>query len=91
MQQLSQDFEKSVHYVKHSKDGKKLSNQIKLQMYALYKQATQGDVAGEKPGMFDMVSLAKYTAWEKLQGVSANDAMQSYISQVTALEGPSAT
>ena len=88
MQQLSQEFEKSVHYVKNSKQGKKLSNQIKLKMYALYKQATQGDVSGEKPAMFDMVALAKYTAWEKLQGISTNAAMQEYISEVTVLENP---
>lgn len=56
-----------------------------LALYALYKQATEGDVAGEKPGFFDFVARAKYEAWEALQGTSAEDAMQRYIDKVRAL------
>jgi diazepam-binding inhibitor (GABA receptor modulator, acyl-CoA-binding protein) len=56
-----------------------------LSLYALYKQATEGDVAGEKPGFFDFVGRAKYEAWEGLRGVSAEDAMKRYIDKVKAL------
>ena len=56
-----------------------------LTLYALYKQATEGDVAGEKPGFFDFVGRAKYEAWEGLRGVSAEDAMKRYIDKVKAL------
>ena len=85
MQQLTQNFEKSVHYVKYTDGGKKLSNQLKLKMYALYKQATQGDVSGKKPGMMEMVALAKYMAWEKLQGMSTEAAMAEYVAEVSTL------
>lgn len=56
-----------------------------LALYALYKQATEGDVAGEKPGFFDFVARAKYEAWDALQGTSAEDAMQRYIDKVRSL------
>jgi acyl-CoA-binding protein len=56
-----------------------------LSLYALYKQATEGDVSGKKPGMFDFVARAKFEAWEGLKGTSAEDAMQSYIDKVRAL------
>jgi diazepam-binding inhibitor (GABA receptor modulator, acyl-CoA-binding protein) len=56
-----------------------------LALYALYKQATEGDVAGDKPGFFDFVARAKYEAWEALKGTSADQAMQQYIDRVRAL------
>jgi diazepam-binding inhibitor (GABA receptor modulator, acyl-CoA-binding protein) len=56
-----------------------------LALYALYKQATEGDVTGSKPGFFDFVARAKYEAWESLQGTSKEDAMQRYIEKVGAL------
>lgn len=60
-------------------------NQTLLQLYALYKQATDGDVSGERPGMMDFINRAKYDAWEKLKGVSADDAMQRYVDLVAQL------
>jgi diazepam-binding inhibitor (GABA receptor modulating acyl-CoA-binding protein) len=54
-------------------------NDTLLKLYALYKQATTGDVSGKRPGMFDMVGRAKYDAWAKIQGMSADEAMESYI------------
>jgi acyl-CoA-binding protein len=54
-------------------------NEAKLNLYALYKQATAGDVSGKKPGMFDMVGRAKYEAWSKVKGLSADEAKQRYI------------
>ena len=56
-----------------------------LTLYALYKQATEGDAAGDKPGFFDFVARAKYEAWEGLQGTSAEEAMQRYIDKVRSL------
>lgn len=58
-----------------------------LQLYALYKQATVGDVQGEKPGFFDFVGAAKYEAWEKLAGTATQDARQQYIELVRSLGG----
>ena len=56
-----------------------------LKLYALYKQATEGDVRGEEPGMFDFVGRAKYDAWAKLRGTSKDAAMRSYVDLVGRL------
>jgi diazepam-binding inhibitor (GABA receptor modulating acyl-CoA-binding protein) len=60
-------------------------NNTMLKLYALYKQATKGDVAGERPGGFDFVAAAKYDAWSEIKGISPADAMQQYIDLVTSL------
>lgn len=56
-----------------------------LQLYALYKQGSSGDVSGGKPGFFDFVGVAKYEAWEKLQGTSQEEAQTAYIELVNKL------
>lgn len=60
-------------------------NATKLQLYALYKQATEGDATGERPGFTDFVGRAKHDAWVKLAGTSSDDAKSSYIDTVTGL------
>lgn len=60
-------------------------NATKLRLYALYKQATEGDVAGDRPGMLDMVGRAKYDAWASVQGMSAEDARAEYTETVRGL------
>lgn len=60
-------------------------NSTLLQLYALYKQATEGDVATPKPGFSDMVGRFKWDAWSKLKGVGSEDAMQRYIDQIESL------
>lgn len=62
-------------------------NEAKLQLYALYKQATSGDVSGKRPGFTDMVGRAKYDAWGKMKGLSSDDAKQRYIDTVAGLIG----
>jgi acyl-CoA-binding protein len=57
-------------------------NDLKLRLYAHYKQATEGDVAGDKPGFTDFVNRAKYEAWAKLKGTPADKAMEGYIKLV---------
>ncbi|MCU0493879.1 MAG: acyl-CoA-binding protein [Chloroflexaceae bacterium] len=57
-----------------------------LQLYALYKQATNGDVGGNRPGMMDFVGRAKYDAWAKLKGTAPDSAMQSYVDLVNRLK-----
>jgi diazepam-binding inhibitor (GABA receptor modulator, acyl-CoA-binding protein) len=72
-------------------DSKKLSerpgNDILLKLYALYKQGTEGDVSGKRPGFTDMVGRAKYDAWAALKGTAGEDAMQQYIDLVGSLKG----
>lgn len=86
MSELQQKFEATVNYVQTADGDFEPSNELKLKMYALYKQATDGDVSGKKPGMMDFVGRAKYSAWEELKGTSSDNAMQQYIDAVEALK-----
>jgi diazepam-binding inhibitor (GABA receptor modulator, acyl-CoA-binding protein) len=61
-------------------------NQTLLQIYALYKQATAGDVHGDRPGFMDMVGRAKWDAWKAVEGASAKEAMQSYVNLIESLK-----
>lgn len=56
-----------------------------LELYALYKQGTSGDVSGSRPGMLDLKGRAKYDAWSKKKGTSKDDAMTKYIAFVDKL------
>ena len=72
-------------------DSKNLSerpdNMTLLKIYALYKQASAGDVDGKRPGFTDMVGRAKYDAWDGLKGTSKDEAMQQYIDLIEELKG----
>ena len=57
-----------------------------LQLYALFKQATTGDAAGDRPGPFDFVRRAKYDAWSELKGTGTQDAMRRYIELAAKLK-----
>jgi diazepam-binding inhibitor (GABA receptor modulator, acyl-CoA-binding protein) len=87
MSELQERFEKA------QVDAKSLtsrpSNDDLLALYALFKQATAGEASGaKKPGRFDLVGKAKYDAWSKLAGTSADDAMQRYVDTVDRLATP---
>jgi len=82
MSDLNQRFEDAAV---RAKGLSRPSNEALLDLYALYKQATVGDVSGDAPGMFDMVGRAKYDAWAKRRGMSPDDAKQAYIELVESL------
>ena len=65
---------------------KRPDNETLLRLYALFKQATEGDVSGPAPGMFDFKASAKYDAWSKLEGSSRDSAMKKYIDLVKTLK-----
>ena len=71
-------------------DSKNLSerpdNMTLLQLYALYKQGSVGDVQGERPGFTAMVDRAKYDAWASVKGKSKEEAMQAYIDLIESLK-----
>jgi diazepam-binding inhibitor (GABA receptor modulator, acyl-CoA-binding protein) len=67
--------------------SKSPSNEDLLELYALYKQATAGDVSGSRPGMFDLKGRAKFDAWSGKKGVSKDDAMTKYVALVDRLVG----
>ncbi|MEF9943633.1 MAG: acyl-CoA-binding protein [Burkholderiaceae bacterium] len=62
-------------------------NMTLLRMYALFKQASAGDVEGDRPGFTDMVGRAKWDAWKTLAGTSQEAAMQNYIDLIEELKG----
>lgn len=62
-------------------------NNTLLQIYALYKQASVGDVNTKRPGMTDFVGRAKWDAWDALKGQTPDQAMQSYVDLVNSLKG----
>lgn len=62
-------------------------NDTMLQLYALFKQGSAGDVTGAKPGFFDFVGVAKFEAWEKLRGCTVEDARARYVDLVRKLGG----
>jgi diazepam-binding inhibitor (GABA receptor modulating acyl-CoA-binding protein) len=61
-------------------------NATLLRLYALYKQATAGDAAGERPGAFDFVRRAKHDAWDELSGTPRDEAMRHYVALVETLK-----
>jgi len=61
-------------------------NDTLLALYSLYKQASVGDVSGERPGALDMVNRAKFDAWSARKGTSREDAMRAYIDLVKKLK-----
>jgi acyl-CoA-binding protein len=61
------------------------SNDDLLELYALYKQSTVGDVEGARPGMMDFKGRAKYDAWAKKKGTSKDSAMTAYVALVDRL------
>jgi acyl-CoA-binding protein len=80
---LKSRFEAAAAAAKQTK--KRPDNATLLKLYSYYKQATEGDVSGARPGGFDFVGGTKYDAWAKLKGMNADDAMNQYIKQVERL------
>ena len=64
----------------------KPDNMTLLKIYSLYKQATEGDVEGKRPGFTDMVGRAKYDAWAAVKGQSKDEAMQAYVDLIESLK-----
>ncbi len=56
-----------------------------LELYALFKQGTVGDVSGDRPGMLDFKGRAKFDAWAAKRGGNKDSAMQSYVALVEKL------
>jgi diazepam-binding inhibitor (GABA receptor modulating acyl-CoA-binding protein) len=57
-----------------------------LQLYALYKQASSGDVDSKRPGFTDMVGRAKWDAWKEIKGKDAKVAMQEYVDLIESMK-----
>jgi len=79
------DFENAVAAAKSLRE--RPDNEDMLLLYALFKQATLGDIDAPKPGFFDFVGVAKFEAWEKVRGTSRHEAMSRYVELVRKLGG----
>ncbi|KAF8843690.1 acyl-CoA-binding protein [Paxillus ammoniavirescens] len=78
---VQEKFDKAVAYVKNlPEDGPYQPDQdTKLNYYANFKQATEGDVNVAKPGVFSLVARAKWNAWDAVKGRSKEDAQKEYV------------
>lgn len=65
---------------------KRPDNDVMLKLYALYKQASAGDVSGARPGILDLQGRMKYDSWAKVKGLSSEQAMNDYIALVEQLK-----
>ncbi len=81
---IKDEFYEAVSESKSLKDNP--SNDTLLQLYCLYKQATEGDITGEAPTRFDFVAKAKYDAWLSLKGMTMETAMKEYIELIRKLK-----
>ena len=85
MSDLDEQFDDAVRRVAEMTTDP--GNQTKLRLYALYKQATAGDVSGKRPGLTNPVGRAKYDAWAGVSGMSTPEAKRAYVGEVDALPG----
>ena len=80
---LSDDFADAQVRVK--KLTKLPASEELLELYALFKQATVGNVEGKRPGMLDIKGRAKYDAWASKKAIGKDAAMQAYVALVGKL------
>ncbi|HNP08428.1 MAG TPA: acyl-CoA-binding protein [Cyclobacteriaceae bacterium] len=81
---LTEDFNNAVSQSREL--TKRPSNEELLELYSLFKQGSEGDVTGDRPGGFDFKAIAKYDAWASRKGLSKEDAMQQYIDLMKKLK-----
>lgn len=84
MSDLKARFEQAVGESKSLPE--RPDNQTLLKIYALFKQASEGDNNGKRPGFTDIVGRAKFDAWKKLEGTAPEQAMQNYIDLIESLK-----
>ena len=84
MADLKAQFEKAVADSKNLPE--KPDNMTLLKLYALYKQASSGDVEGKRPGFTDMVGRAKWDAWNEIKGTDGKAAMKDYVDLIESLK-----
>nr|CAB56694.1 Acyl-CoA binding protein (ACBP) [Digitalis lanata] len=80
---LKDEFEEHAEKAKTLPES--TSNENKLILYGLYKQATVGNVNTSRPGIFNMKDRAKWDAWKAVEGKSQEEAMGEYITKVKQL------
>ena len=84
MSTLDEQFQQAVADSKNLPE--RPDNATLLRLYALYKQASEGDVEGKRPGFGDLVGRAKWDAWNEVKGQSSEEARQAYVDLVESLK-----
>jgi acyl-CoA-binding protein len=84
MSALKEAFEKAVADSKNLPE--RPDNATLLKLYALYKQGSEGDVDGKRPGFTDMIGRAKWDAWNEIKGTAKEAAMQQYVDLIESLK-----
>lgn len=80
---LPEDFAAAQERVKAL--SRRPSNEQLLALYGLYKQATEGDASGSRPGMLDPKGRAKFDAWSSRRGTARDEAMKAYVALAAEL------
>ncbi|XP_030064558.1 enoyl-CoA delta isomerase 2 isoform X3 [Microcaecilia unicolor] len=83
MQASQEAFERAKEQLKSLKEDP--GNDVKLKLYGLFKQASQGPCNAPKPGMLDFVNKTKWDAWNSLGNLSKDNARQAYVDLVSSL------
>jgi len=79
---LDERFQAMTEFVSTWDTGKKATNGEKLNAYKFYKQATVGDVAIDRPGMFSFEARQKWDAWNSVKGISSEEAKEGYLKEL---------
>lgn len=83
---IKEKFQEAVNIANNLKKTKiEVSNEDKLELYSLFKQATLGDNSDPEPNVFNLVSKAKWDAWNEKSGLNKNVAMKMYIRKIKNL------
>ena len=80
---LQEEFQSAVDRSKQF--TKRPTNEELLDLYALFKQSTDGDVTGDRPGGFDFKAIAKFDAWASKKGKKKESSMQEYVDLIARL------
>jgi len=80
---ISQKFDKAKDQLNSLKNDP--GNEVKLKMYALFKQAVNGENTTKKPSSFNFVGSAKWSAWKQLSGMTQDEAKIEYVKIVEDL------
>ncbi|KAH8549680.1 acyl CoA binding protein-domain-containing protein [Umbelopsis sp. PMI_123] len=78
---INQRFTKALSIVEHlpASSSFQPTKEEKLRLYGLFKQASEGDIVGSRPGVWDVVGRAKWDAWKRLEGMNSLEAKRMYV------------
>ncbi|EFP76926.2 hypothetical protein PGT21_004884 [Puccinia graminis f. sp. tritici] len=81
MSEIDKKFDRATELVKSlpSDGDDKPSQEEQLEFYALFKQATVGDVNSSRPGMMDFTGKYKWDAWKAKEGMKSEEAKTKYV------------